>query len=74
MQIVNAIIETARLCNLDKDVTLPEADSQSLDLSQRDAVVGAVYRQLMEIESRLLPAACTPLVNRQRRRKRSPPL
>lgn len=55
MQIVNAIIETARLCNLDKDVTLPEADSQSLDLSQRDAVVGAVYRQLMEIESRLLP-------------------
>jgi magnesium chelatase subunit H len=55
VQIVNAIIETARLCNLDKDVTLPEADSQSLDLSQRDAVVGAVYRQLMEIESRLLP-------------------
>jgi magnesium chelatase subunit H len=55
VQIVNAIIETARLCNLDKDVTLPEADSQSLDLGQRDAVVGAVYRQLMEIESRLLP-------------------
>ena len=55
VQIVNAIVETARQCNLDKDVDLPEADAAALDLTARDAVVGAVYRQLMEIESRLLP-------------------
>jgi magnesium chelatase subunit H len=55
VQIVNAIVETARLCNLDKDVNLPDNDSQGLDKAERDAVVGAVYRQLMEIESRLLP-------------------
>jgi magnesium chelatase subunit H len=57
VQIVNAIIETARQCNLDKDVVLPEgdADASLLDLAGRDSVVGAVYRQLMEIESRLLP-------------------
>lgn len=55
VQIVNAIVETARQCNLDKDVVLPEGDAASLDLDARDAVVGAVYRQLMEIESRLLP-------------------
>jgi len=55
VQIVNAIVETARQCNLDKDVTLPEVDGSELDLGGRDGVVGAVYRQLMEIESRLLP-------------------
>ncbi|MDC0256656.1 magnesium chelatase subunit H [Synechococcus sp. AH-551-P10] len=55
IQIVNAIVETARLCNLDKDVTLPDDDSSDLTLEDRDAVVGAIYRQLMEIESRLLP-------------------
>jgi magnesium chelatase subunit H len=55
VQIVNAIVETARLCNLDKDVILPENDSQALSQENRDAVVGAVYKQLMEIESRLLP-------------------
>lgn len=55
VQIVNAIVETARLCNLDKDVNLPDNDSQGLGKEERDAVVGAVYRQLMEIESRLLP-------------------
>ncbi|MCP9884571.1 magnesium chelatase subunit H [Synechococcus sp. ATX 2A4] len=55
VQIVNAIVETARQCNLDKDVTLPEGEASALDLNGRDAVVGAVYRQLMEIESRLLP-------------------
>ena len=55
VQIVNAIVETARLCNLDKDVYLPDNDSQGLEKAERDAVVGAVYRQLMEIESRLLP-------------------
>ncbi len=55
VQIVNAIVETARQCNLDKDVTLPEGEASTLYLDGRDAVVGAVYRQLMEIESRLLP-------------------
>ncbi|MAS26946.1 MAG: magnesium chelatase subunit H [Synechococcus sp. NAT40] len=55
IQIVNTIVETARLCNLDKDVDLPNDDSSALDLEGRDALVGAVYRQLMEIESRLLP-------------------
>ncbi|MBT66727.1 MAG: magnesium chelatase subunit H [Synechococcus sp. NP17] len=55
VQIVNAIVETARLCNLDKDVTLPEDDSSTLNIGDRDAIVGAIYRQLMEIESRLLP-------------------
>ena len=55
VQIVNTIVETARQCNLDKDVELPNDDSSSLDLEGRDALVGAVYRQLMEIESRLLP-------------------
>ena len=55
VQIVNTIIETARQCNLDKDVDLPDDDSSALDLEGRDALVGAVYRQLMEIESRLLP-------------------
>ena len=55
VQIVNAIVETARQCNLDKDVALPAQDAVELDLERRDAVVGSVYRQLMEIESRLLP-------------------
>ncbi|MEB3362518.1 MAG: magnesium chelatase subunit H [Synechococcaceae cyanobacterium] len=55
VQVVNAIVETARQCNLDKDVNLPDQDGAELDLERRDAVVGAVYRQLMEIESRLLP-------------------
>merc|ERR1711965_637545 len=55
IQIVNTIVETARQCNLDKDVDLPEDDSTDLGLEGRDALVGAVYRQLMEIESRLLP-------------------
>jgi magnesium chelatase subunit H len=55
VQIVNAIVDTARLCNLDKDVTLPDDDSSDLTLEDRDNIVGAIYRQLMEIESRLLP-------------------
>ena len=49
------IIETARQCNLDKDVVLPEADPNDLDIEERDLIVGNVYRKLMEIESRLLP-------------------
>ncbi len=55
VQIVNAIIETARKCNLDQDVKLPEDDSASLNIEARDSIVGDIYKQLMEIESRLLP-------------------
>ncbi|MEO1125586.1 MAG: magnesium chelatase subunit H, partial [Cyanobacteria bacterium J06639_16] len=63
VQIVNAIVEQARICNLDRDI--PElatsegddspfrADQFSTD--ERDNVVGKVYIKLMEIESRLLP-------------------
>jgi magnesium chelatase subunit H len=55
-QITATIIETARQCNLDKDVALPVAeDAGSLSIDERDSVVGQVYRKLMEIESRLLP-------------------
>ena len=55
VQIVNAIVETARLCNLDRDVALPEGDGAELSAAQRDTLVGQVYIKLMEIESRLLP-------------------
>ncbi|WIA33976.1 hypothetical protein OEZ86_007071 [Tetradesmus obliquus] len=56
-QICATIIETARQCNLDKDVDLPADDAAAKDLTidQRDLVIGNVYRKLMEIESRLLP-------------------
>jgi magnesium chelatase subunit H len=56
--IVNSIVSAARVCNLDKDITdLPseEEDAKTFTLERRDDVVGAVYRRLMEIESRLLP-------------------
>ena len=41
--ICNTIIETARQCNLDKDIKLPEGDAKELDLAQRDGVVGSAY-------------------------------
>ncbi|WP_017302408.1 magnesium chelatase subunit H [Nodosilinea nodulosa] len=55
VQIVNAIIETARICNLDRDVELPEGDTGELSNEERDNLVGKIYIKLMEIESRLLP-------------------
>jgi magnesium chelatase subunit H len=55
VQIVNAIIETARICNLDRDVELPEGDTGELSNEERDGLVGKIYIKLMEIESRLLP-------------------
>ncbi|HIK43496.1 MAG TPA: magnesium chelatase subunit H [Leptolyngbyaceae cyanobacterium M65_K2018_010] len=55
VQIVNAIVETARICNLDQDVPLPEGDAGDLSADERDALVGKIYIKLMEIESRLLP-------------------
>lgn len=56
--IVNSIVATARQTNLDKDIPdLPdlEADSAEISLDERDTIVGKVYSQIMEIESRLLP-------------------
>ncbi|ONK55378.1 uncharacterized protein A4U43_UnF4140 [Asparagus officinalis] len=53
-QIVSSIISTARQCNLDKDVSLPE-EGEELSAKERDLVVGKVYSKIMEIESRLLP-------------------
>lgn len=41
--ICNTIIETARQCNLDKDIKLPEGDAKDLDLAQRDSLVGQAY-------------------------------
>jgi magnesium chelatase subunit H len=55
IQIVNAIVETSKQCNLDKDVELPSKDVEKLSIDERDLFVGNVYKQLMEIESRLLP-------------------
>eukprot|EP01018_Ginkgo_biloba_P038819 Gb_06427 [translate_table: standard] len=53
-QIINSIISTAKQCNLDKDVHLPEEGTELLS-EERDSVVGRVYSKIMEIESRLLP-------------------
>ncbi|KAE9455957.1 hypothetical protein C3L33_12129, partial [Rhododendron williamsianum] len=53
-QIVSSIISTARQCNLDKDVNLPE-EGVEISAKDRDLVVGKVYSKIMEIESRLLP-------------------
>eukprot|EP00401_Gymnodinium_catenatum_P071441 CAMPEP_0117588018 /NCGR_PEP_ID=MMETSP0784-20121206/69627_1 /TAXON_ID=39447 /ORGANISM="" /LENGTH=1485 /DNA_ID=CAMNT_0005389349 /DNA_START=144 /DNA_END=4601 /DNA_ORIENTATION=+ len=56
--IVNSVVATARSCNLDKDIEdLPseERDMREASQEERDAVVGKVYRRLMEIESRALP-------------------
>ncbi|KAJ6380933.1 hypothetical protein OIU77_029765 [Salix suchowensis] len=53
-QIVSSIISTARQCNLDKDVELPE-EGQEISAKERDLVVGKIYSKIMEIESRLLP-------------------
>jgi magnesium chelatase subunit H len=55
IQIVNTIMDKARICNLDKDVELPDVDAGTMSIEDRDNIVGAVYRRLMEIESRLLP-------------------
>ena len=43
--ICSTIIETARQCNLDKDVSLPgeEEDCKELPLEERDSIVGKVY-------------------------------
>ena len=53
--IVNTIADKCRLVNLDQDIDLPEVDAKDMTPGARDLLVGAVYRRLMEIESRLLP-------------------
>jgi magnesium chelatase subunit H len=57
--IVNSIISTAFTCNLDKDIpTLPKLetyDASADSLANRDDIVGKIYAQIMQIESRLLP-------------------
>jgi magnesium chelatase subunit H len=55
IQIVDTIMDKARICNLDKDVDLPDESSANLDQAQRDTIVGKIYIKIMEIESRLLP-------------------
>jgi magnesium chelatase subunit H len=64
VQIVNTIVDKARICNLDRDIpeiATPEGqeadvfDSSTMTQEERDHIVGSVYRKLMEIESRLLP-------------------
>merc|ERR1712071_357719 len=56
--IVNGIVSTAYTCNLDKDVDLPELetyDAKDDTAENRDSIVGKIYSQIMQIESRLLP-------------------
>ena len=56
--IVNSILSTSYTCNLDKDVDLPDLetyDAANDTAENRDAIVGQIYAQIMQIESRLLP-------------------
>jgi magnesium chelatase subunit H len=53
--IVDTIMDKARIVNLDKDITIPDINAADMTQDQRDNMVGSVYKQLMEIESRLLP-------------------
>lgn len=56
--IVDAVVSTAYTCNLDKDVDLPNLetyDASADTQDNRDAIVGSIYAQIMQIESRLLP-------------------
>jgi len=57
--IVNSIVSTAWTCNLDKDIkdlpSLDGYDAKNDSEERRDDIVGKVYSQIMQIESRLLP-------------------
>eukprot|EP00561_Arcocellulus_cornucervis_P000477 CAMPEP_0185825574 /NCGR_PEP_ID=MMETSP1322-20130828/31112_1 /TAXON_ID=265543 /ORGANISM="Minutocellus polymorphus, Strain RCC2270" /LENGTH=1413 /DNA_ID=CAMNT_0028523297 /DNA_START=32 /DNA_END=4273 /DNA_ORIENTATION=+ len=56
--IVNSIVSTSYTCNLDKDVDLPDLetyDAAKDTAENRDSIVGQIYSQIMQIESRLLP-------------------
>ena len=56
--IVNSIVSTAYTCNLDKDIDLPDMETWNAKddtPERRDDIVGKVYAQIMQVESRLLP-------------------
>jgi len=57
--IVNSIVSTAWTCNLDKDIpelpSLENYNASAESAESRDDIVGKVYSQIMQIESRLLP-------------------
>ena len=56
--IVNSIVSTSYTCNLDKDIDLPDLETYDAlkdTVENRDDIVGQVYAQIMQIESRLLP-------------------
>ena len=57
--IVNTIVSTAWNVNLDKDIkdlpSLDNYDAKNETEEGRDSIVGKVYAQIMQIESRLLP-------------------
>jgi magnesium chelatase subunit H len=56
--IVDAILSTAFTCNLDKDIALPNPETYEAGkdtTENRDDIVGKIYSQIMQIESRLLP-------------------
>jgi len=55
VQIVNTIMDQARVCNLDKDIVIPDMNAAEMSQEERDNMVGSVYCKLIEIESRLLP-------------------
>ena len=67
--ICNTIIETARQCNLDKDIQLPEEDAKELDLAHRDSLVGQAYSRsvVFRLQACLAdseaPASCVQLHN-----------
>jgi magnesium chelatase subunit H len=54
IQIVDTIMDKARICNLDQDIAFPDS-AKDLTAEERDTIVGKVYIKLMEIEARLLP-------------------
>jgi magnesium chelatase subunit H len=55
IQIVDTVMDQARICNLDKDIVFPDHSAKDMTQEERDTIIGLVYKQLMEIESRLLP-------------------
>ncbi|MEL6441320.1 MAG: magnesium chelatase subunit H [Cyanobacteria bacterium J06621_8] len=55
IQIVDTVMDQARLCNLDQDIAFPDHSAKEMTQEERDTIIGLVYKQLMEIESRLLP-------------------
>ncbi len=55
IQIVDTVMDQARIVNLDKDIDFPDNSAKEMTQDERDTIIGLVYKKLMEIESRLLP-------------------